>query len=81
MPIRKDCLRILVMGLFVFFMTVNSNVTNAANRHVSDRELFRAIQGNNLELLQGYLAGDVNWHAIDPHPRSDRSRNDRVAGT
>jgi ankyrin repeat protein len=57
--------KVVVLSLFVFFMNIGSNMAAAANRQITDRDLFLAIQRNNLELFQGYLDKNANWHATD----------------
>jgi ankyrin repeat protein len=58
-------MKTLFLYLLMFFLMPSLNIASAENRQISDRDLFMAIQGNNLELLQSYLAGNVYWHATD----------------
>jgi ankyrin repeat protein len=55
----------LALGLLVFFLFSGQNMINAENPQISDRNLFLAIQGNNLKLFQSYLGKNANWHATD----------------
>ena len=55
----------LVLGLLVFFLFAGLNMAAAENRQIPDRDLFGAIQRNNLELFQSYLAKNANWQATD----------------
>ncbi len=55
----------LVLSFLVFFILCGLNIAGAANKQITDRDLFLAVQSNNLERFQGYLAGNANWHARD----------------
>jgi ankyrin repeat protein len=58
-------IKAMALSLLTFLLLGGLNIVGAENRQITDRDLFLAIQGNNLELLQSYLAGNVNWHATD----------------
>ncbi|MCX6557462.1 MAG: ankyrin repeat domain-containing protein [Candidatus Aminicenantes bacterium] len=58
-------MRTSIFASLAVFLIAGQNSANPGNPRIPDRDLFMAIQRNNLELFQGYLAGNANWHAID----------------
>lgn len=51
--------------LLVFFLFASQNIAYVENPQIPDRDLFQSIQSNNLELFQGYLDKNADWHATD----------------